>query len=131
MKSLQEKIPQIEYYYMGYYIHSCPKMRYKGNLAASFLLCPETYCWFPIKECVSKLDVNKYSRLDDDIDAIDTDVCSPEDVNKIKILLGYTFLQFGVYRQRFGEEAVYENVAKLVGKKCASNLLFVSSKDNN
>lgn len=131
MKSLHEKSAEIQYYYMGYYIHSCPKMRYKGNLAASYLLCPETYRWFPIKDCVSKLDNSKYARLNDDIDAIDNDVCSQDDVNGIKILLGYSFLPFEVYRQRFGEVEVYENVAMLVGKKCASNLLFISSKDNN
>ena len=31
---------QLKYYYMGYYIHSCVKMRYKGQYKPSELLCP-------------------------------------------------------------------------------------------
>ncbi|KAI9879423.1 MAG: Arginyl-tRNA--protein transferase 1 [Pleopsidium flavum] len=33
------------YYYMGYYIHSCVKMRYKGAYKPQYLLDPETYAW--------------------------------------------------------------------------------------
>lgn len=31
-----------DYYYLGYYIQSCQKMRYKGEFAPSELLCPKT-----------------------------------------------------------------------------------------
>ncbi|KIW41779.1 hypothetical protein, variant 2 [Exophiala oligosperma] len=34
-----------EYYYMGYYIHSCAKMRYKGSFSPSYLLDPESLEW--------------------------------------------------------------------------------------
>ena len=30
--------PDLKYYYMGYYIHDCPKMNYKGSYSPSFLL---------------------------------------------------------------------------------------------
>ncbi|KAI8847274.1 arginine-tRNA-protein transferase [Chytridium lagenaria] len=41
-----EKInPNLKYYYLGYYIHSCPKMRYKGQYRPSDLACPLTYQW--------------------------------------------------------------------------------------
>lgn len=33
--------PELYYYYMGFYIHSCPKMRYKSQYHPSFLLCPK------------------------------------------------------------------------------------------
>ena len=36
---------QYRYYYMGYYIHSCVKMRYKGAYAPSYLLDPESLEW--------------------------------------------------------------------------------------
>ena len=36
-----------DYYYMGFYIHSCPKMSYKAKYKPSDLLCPEAYTWFP------------------------------------------------------------------------------------
>ncbi|KAG5873214.1 hypothetical protein JTB14_005669 [Gonioctena quinquepunctata] len=73
-RSLQQKLPAISEYYMGYYIHSCPKMLYKGKLIPSFLLCPETYCWVPIEKCLGILDSQKYSRLNKDLDALDENV---------------------------------------------------------
>ncbi|RKO97315.1 hypothetical protein CAUPRSCDRAFT_5250, partial [Caulochytrium protostelioides] len=35
----------IRYYYLGYYIHDCAKMRYKGSYQPSELLCPVTQTW--------------------------------------------------------------------------------------
>nr|CDS28700.1 arginyl tRNA protein transferase 1 [Hymenolepis microstoma] len=52
-------------YYMGYYIHSTPKMRYKQAFSPSYLACPETYNWVPIERCERLLDKNKYTRLAD------------------------------------------------------------------
>lgn len=34
-----------EFYYMGYYIHNCVKMRYKGDYKPQYVLDPETYDW--------------------------------------------------------------------------------------
>ena len=36
----QARCPSLEYYYLGYYIHSCSKMRYKAAYRPSELLCP-------------------------------------------------------------------------------------------
>ncbi|KAF8460243.1 arginine-tRNA-protein transferase, partial [Kalaharituber pfeilii] len=33
------------YYYMGYYIHTCPKMRYKGQFHPTYFLDPENNEW--------------------------------------------------------------------------------------
>ena len=55
----------LRYYYMGFYIHSCPKMRYKGHYGPSYLACPESHRFVPIERCLPKLDVRKYSVLDD------------------------------------------------------------------
>ncbi|EPY51716.1 arginine-tRNA protein transferase [Schizosaccharomyces cryophilus OY26] len=38
-----------QFYYMGYYIHKCTKMRYKGDYSPSYLLNPETNDWLSIK----------------------------------------------------------------------------------
>ena len=35
--------PSLQYYYLGYYIHSCSKMRYKAAYYPSELLCPLRY----------------------------------------------------------------------------------------
>lgn len=50
VQTIAERVPALKYYYMGFYIHSCPKMRYKGKLSASYLLCPETYVWVPLTD---------------------------------------------------------------------------------
>ena len=58
--------PTFHHYYMGYYVHSCPKMNYKGKYTPSFLACPETYNWFPIEKCKEKLNAAKYCRFEED-----------------------------------------------------------------
>ncbi len=58
--------PSIQYYYMGYYVQSCPKMNYKSQYSASSLLCPETYTYVPLQLCVPKLISSGYSRLAED-----------------------------------------------------------------
>jgi len=34
--------PDLRYYYLGFYIHNCQKMKYKGEYSPSELLCPVT-----------------------------------------------------------------------------------------
>jgi arginyl-tRNA---protein transferase len=53
---------QLQYYYLGYYIHSCAKMKYKGSYEPSELLCPETYDWVPLSQCIPLLDKQPYAR---------------------------------------------------------------------
>jgi len=35
----------LDFYYMGFYIHSCQKMIYKASYSPSQLLCPTTFDW--------------------------------------------------------------------------------------
>jgi arginyl-tRNA--protein-N-Asp/Glu arginylyltransferase len=53
----------LDFYYMGYYIHTCPKMRYKGDYVPSELLCPTTFTWHHLRDCVPLLDQNKFTPL--------------------------------------------------------------------
>eukprot|EP01138_Halocafeteria_seosinensis_P002828 gb/GECG01002889.1/.p1 GENE.gb/GECG01002889.1/~~gb/GECG01002889.1/.p1 ORF type:complete len:674 (+),score=83.69 gb/GECG01002889.1/:1-2022(+) len=55
--------PHLHYYCMGYYIHSCQKMRYKGEYQPSELLCPETHSWVPLDQVRPKLDHHRYCRF--------------------------------------------------------------------
>ncbi|KAG2413432.1 hypothetical protein HFD88_002621 [Aspergillus terreus] len=56
-----------QYYYMGYYIHSCQKMRYKANFKPQYILDPESYTWDPLDgELSSKLDQRSYVSLSRD-----------------------------------------------------------------
>eukprot|EP00249_Psilotum_nudum_P020100 c27566_g1_i3 orf=299-2086(-) len=47
VQEARKQCPTLEYYYLGYYIHSCPKMWYKAAYAPSELLCPLRYQWVP------------------------------------------------------------------------------------
>ncbi|KAI1612894.1 arginine-tRNA-protein transferase [Exophiala viscosa] len=56
-----------EYYYMGYYIHSCIKMRYKGTFSPSYLLDPESLEWCLFDENYRhELDKRTYVSLSHD-----------------------------------------------------------------
>ncbi|XP_047207692.1 arginyl-tRNA--protein transferase 1 isoform X2 [Girardinichthys multiradiatus] len=68
-RQLQKQSPKLCYYYLGFYIHSCPKMRYKGQYRPADLLCPETYVWVSIERCIPLLDSSRYARLHQDPDA--------------------------------------------------------------
>jgi len=58
---------RFEWYYMGYYIHSCKKMRYKRNFRPSYLACPKSFEWLPItKSICDLLDKDSHSRLSDE-----------------------------------------------------------------
>ncbi|NP_001335527.1 Arginyl-tRNA--protein transferase 1 [Caenorhabditis elegans] len=46
----------LKYYYMGYYIHSCPKMRYKAKFRPSDLLCDQSFRWVDFNSCRDLLD---------------------------------------------------------------------------
>lgn len=46
----------LEYYYMGFYIHDCQKMRYKAEYKPSELLCGTSLEWFPYAACKPLMD---------------------------------------------------------------------------
>ena len=45
VKHVQRHRPNLKYYYLGYYIHSCQKMRYKAEYKPSDILCPVNMVW--------------------------------------------------------------------------------------
>ncbi|KAK6933024.1 N-end rule aminoacyl transferase, C-terminal [Dillenia turbinata] len=55
----------LQYYYLGYYIHSCSKMRYKAAYRPSELLCPLRYQWVPFDMARHLLDKRPYVVLSD------------------------------------------------------------------
>ncbi|ORX52034.1 arginine-tRNA--protein transferase 1 [Hesseltinella vesiculosa] len=58
-RELHTQSPDLAYYYMGYYIHTCKKMQYKGKFHPSDLLDPETYAWYSLDATCRPL-LNKY-----------------------------------------------------------------------
>lgn len=52
------------WWYPGYYIHSCPKMRYKMDYAPQYILDPVTLSWDPLdKTVLALLDKSPYVSL--------------------------------------------------------------------
>ncbi|KAI1962806.1 Arginyl-tRNA--protein transferase 1 [Ophidiomyces ophidiicola] len=58
-----------KYYYMGFYIHSCPKMLYKAAFRPQFLLDPETLLWNPLECYTKKLARRRYVSLSESHDS--------------------------------------------------------------
>ncbi|ETS78749.1 hypothetical protein PFICI_08602 [Pestalotiopsis fici W106-1] len=55
------------YWYSGFYIHTCPKMRYKIDFKPQFVLDPERYVWQPLNSETLKLfDGKGYLHLSED-----------------------------------------------------------------
>ncbi|KAI9028268.1 arginine-tRNA-protein transferase [Phycomyces nitens] len=61
VKELEKTVSsELKWYYMGFYIHTCPKMNYKGQFQPSYLLDPMLYTWYPIKQCQERLDKHRF-----------------------------------------------------------------------
>ncbi|KAJ3684682.1 hypothetical protein LUZ61_013846 [Rhynchospora tenuis] len=65
VREIQAHCPSLEYYYLGYYIHSCEKMQYKAAYRPSELLCPLRFEWVPYDIAKPLLDRSKYVILSD------------------------------------------------------------------
>merc|ERR1719433_923289 len=65
-RKLNRDLAALKFYYMGYYIHSCSKMRYKSKYSPSWLLCPVTYQWVPVQDALPLLDKSKFATLSQD-----------------------------------------------------------------
>ncbi|GKC29141.1 acyl-CoA N-acyltransferase [Tanacetum coccineum] len=71
VKETQSYCPSMQYYNLGYYVHSIPKMRYKAEYCPSELLCPRHYQWvsFDIaKRLLDKKSTRKRAFPDDSND---------------------------------------------------------------
>ncbi|XP_066976448.1 arginyl-tRNA--protein transferase 1 isoform X2 [Macrobrachium rosenbergii] len=124
-RELQRTAAALKWYYMGFYIHSCPKMRYKGNYSPSFLLCPETYIWVPIEKATPKLDLAEYSRLNEDTSA--RDYYGEVDLNRIKILYDQDLILYEMYQRlnpKGDDEDEVKEYASLVGAKSAHSMVL-------
>lgn len=61
----QQLSERYRYYYLGYYIDNCQKMRYKAEYAPAELLCPVTYRWVPYEACVATKAEHNFLKLAD------------------------------------------------------------------
>jgi len=54
---------RFRYYYMGFYIESCKKMKYKGDFHPSELLCPASYVWVPLDDIMPYKDQHRFTNF--------------------------------------------------------------------
>ena len=84
---LNSLLPSLQHYYMGYYVHSCPKMRYKAALQPSHLLSPTLLSWHPLPPCLPLLDASKYSTLEE-VEAVEAGPATlEEEMGKVRLLV--------------------------------------------
>ncbi|KFO85655.1 Arginyl-tRNA--protein transferase 1, partial [Buceros rhinoceros silvestris] len=127
-RQLHEKAPDLCFYYMGFYIHSCPKMRYKGQYQPSDLLCPETYVWTPIEQCLPLLEHSKYCRFNQDVKAVDEGRI--KELGRVRVLHKRTVMPYSMYKKRRkgpSDEASVQQYASLVGQSCSERMLLFRS----
>uniref|UniRef100_A0A023GCT0 Arginyl-tRNA--protein transferase 1 n=1 Tax=Amblyomma triste TaxID=251400 RepID=A0A023GCT0_AMBTT len=123
-RELRKVCPSIKDYCMGFYIHTCPKMRYKGLFSPSRLLCPETYTWHPIEKCKPLLDASKYSRFEQDPKKGDENAV--HDLDEVAILYNRNVIPYKKYVRLKGniDRAEVKEYANLVGKRCIKRLFL-------
>lgn len=123
VRVLNRSKPEFQYYCMGYYIHNNPKMAYKGSYSPSFLLCPETYQYTPIKIARKRLDVAKCCRLND----------APWEAERVLSFLGGVLILFEkqvipymLFRSYYGhiKDRIVVEYASLVGKQVTQRMFL-------
>ncbi|KAM5141213.1 arginyl-tRNA--protein transferase 1 isoform 2-T2 [Mantella aurantiaca] len=127
-RELQAKASDLCYYYMGFYIHSCPKMRYKGQYKPSQLLCPESFLWVTIERCVPLLECTKYSRFSNNPDEKDKDHLT--ELGRVRVLHKRTVMPYSIYKKKRkgpNDETAVKQYAGLVGQTCAERMLLYRS----
>ena len=80
-------LPSLQHYYMGYYVHSCPKMRYKAGVQPSHLLSPTLLSWHPLPPCLPLLDAAKYSTLEEVEEVEAAPATLEEQMGKVRLLV--------------------------------------------
>ncbi|XP_027862205.1 arginyl-tRNA--protein transferase 1 isoform X4 [Xiphophorus couchianus] len=127
-RKLQKQSTKLCYYYLGFYVHSCPKMRYKGQYRPADLLCPESYTWVSVEQCIPLLSNSRYARLNQDPDAGDSQAV--KDVGRALVLHKRTVMPYIVYSCKFkgrSDTAEVQEYASLVGQDCAERILLYRS----
>jgi len=129
--------PEMNFLYMGFFIPSCQKMRYKGDYSPSYLLDPEQYSWHPLQPAMPKLDEYRYvsfanpehSLKGPEVPATDPDpVISDEEASKIwtwRDDVGLQLLKVSIYwRQPKLRIALLQAIESL-GMELADKSIFV------
>ncbi|XP_065408412.1 arginyl-tRNA--protein transferase 1 isoform X14 [Chrysemys picta bellii] len=101
---------------------------YEGQYRPSDLLCPETYVWVPIEQCLPTLEHSKYCRFNQDLKAVD-EGCIKE-LGRVRVLHKRIVMPYSMYKKRRkgpSDEASVQQYASLVGQTCSERMLLFRS----
>ncbi|XP_025200497.1 arginyl-tRNA--protein transferase 1 isoform X2 [Melanaphis sacchari] len=124
VRQLHNMSPDLKYYYMGYYIHTCPKMRYKAKIRPSYLLCPLKYTWHAIDKCIPKLENKIYSIFDESDDSQEDDIFP---IDNILILYRGSLMPYSAYKKYGSKKHQDEHINEyktLIGPKLVRQLIY-------
>lgn len=98
VRELVKTCPQLRNYYLGFYIPSCPKMRYKANVKPSYLLCPEVFSWHLLDETLNKeIDAVPYKRIN--MQGEDEEKVTKDDLRNVLVLANRTAMKYGEFKR--------------------------------
>ena len=125
--------PSFQYYYMGYYVHDCPKMNYKSQYDSAYILCSESLVYLPLERARVRLDemmtkrkddetLSKHCRLVDEMQQQET--YSEEDRDKVLVSYGQKAMEYGSFRRMHGEryDRLVNAYLTMVGRVCAPRI---------
>lgn len=99
VRELSKTSVQLTNYYLGFYIPTCPKMRYKANVKPSYLLCPEVFTWHLLDEKLSSdIDAVSYLRINKTEEDKEK-VTDEDDLKTVLVLFNRTAMKYGDYRR--------------------------------
>jgi len=116
--NLNKEIPGFKYYYMGWYVETCPKMRYKRQYQPFEVLCPINKVYVPYARCKQILRKHTFLPLVTDEEA--------EEIQKIRFQerpeQEQTHVADEAVRLRIGTD--YDKYLRLVGPRLASRIVL-------
>ncbi|XP_025423003.1 arginyl-tRNA--protein transferase 1 isoform X1 [Sipha flava] len=125
VRKLYSMSPDMKYYYMGFYIHTCAKMRYKAKFRPSYLLCPLRYTWHAVERCIQKLDNEKYSIFNESDDVQDDG--DTLRIDNIPVLYCGTLMTYSKYKTinyKENQDELMTEYSMLVGPKLVRQLIY-------
>lgn len=98
VRELSKSSPKLTNYYLGFYIPTCPKMRYKSNVKPSYILCPEVYTWHLLDEKLSsEIDAVPYLRINKSGE--DEEKMTEDELRNVLVLFNRTAMKYGDFRR--------------------------------
>lgn len=98
VREFAKTCPELSSYYLGFYIPTCPKMRYKARIQPSYLLCPEVFTWHLLDEKLSnEIDAVPYKRIN--MDEEDEQKVTRDDLRNVLVLANRTAMKYGDFKR--------------------------------